>query len=284
MSTRAAAKVNLTLQVRGKRPDHYHEIESLVVFADFGDTLSYAPAERFSLTIDGPFAGALDQSVNLIEKAVIAYAGVMQTQPQGTFHLTKRLPVAAGVGGGSADAAAALRLLRQHSGIPETLSDLVPVAREIGADVPCCLYSRASVMTGMGEIVNPLPDFPRIPALLVNPMQPLATAPVFQALASGSVADDAVPFEPPRLQTLDNVLAYARARSNDLERPARSLLPVIGDVLSLLGELHGALLTRLSGSGPTCFALFADMGGAEEAASRLAEMRPDWWVQPVALS
>lgn len=284
LSEQAAAKVNLTLGIRGKRPDGYHEVESLVLFADYGDTLTFEPAGDFSLTVDGPFAGALDGPDNLIEKAALSYAHLTGRPAGGAFHLTKRLPVAAGIGGGSADAAAAFRLLRRHYGDPESLTALLPAAKTIGADVPVCLVSRACFMTGIGERLHPLSSVEPIPAILVNPMQPLSTAPVFRALESGPLPDDFVETEPPRLASLDDILAYAAAHANDLERPARGILPVIDDVLGLLNALPCALLGRLSGSGPTCFALFREMNEAESAAAAIARERPGWWVRAVRLA
>lgn len=280
----ARAKVNLTLQIKGKRADGYHEIESLVLFADFGDAISFAPSDTFSLTIDGPFAAALDQSGNLVEDAAKAYAAAIGGCPQGAFRLTKSLPVAAGVGGGSADAAAALRIMMRHDQAFEDLSALVPLAGKLGADVPCCLFSQAMIMTGIGEKLHHLPPIAPIPAVLVNPLQPLPTGPVFRALGAGSLAGEAPPFERPDLSSLSGVVDYANARSNDLETPARGLLPVIDEIFSALRRSPGALLTRLSGSGPTCFALFATMAEAESAASALGAERPDWWVRPVRLS
>jgi 4-diphosphocytidyl-2-C-methyl-D-erythritol kinase len=284
LSEQAPAKVNLTLRIRGKRPDGYHEVESLVVCADYGDTLTFQPAGGFSLTVDGPFAGALDGPDNLIEKAAFAYARLTGRPAGGAFHLTKRLPVAAGIGGGSADAAAAFRLLRRHYGEPESLTALRPAAKSIGADVPACLISRACFMTGIGEKLASLSGVEPIAAILVNPMQPLPTAPVFRALESAPLPDDFVETEPPRLASLDEILAYAAAHPNDLERPARGILPVIDDVLATLNELPGALLGRLSGSGPTCFALFRDMNEAESAAAEIARARPSWWVKAVRLA
>jgi 4-diphosphocytidyl-2-C-methyl-D-erythritol kinase len=280
----APAKVNLTLQVRGKRPDGYHEIESLVMFADYGDTLSFEPADKLSLAIDGPFAGALDGSGNLVEKAAVAYAEVTGIPAVGAFHLTKRLPVAAGIGGGSADAAAAFRLLQRHYGVPVSLSSLISAARNIGADVPACLKSSASIMTGIGEKLHVLPRLEPVPAILVNPMQPLPTAPVFRALASGPLPGDFAETELPYFVSLEEIIAYASAGSNDLEAPAWNLLPVVGEVLAMLEDLPGVLLRRVSGSGPTCFAIFRDMNEAESAALMVARGRPDWWVHATRLT
>jgi 4-diphosphocytidyl-2-C-methyl-D-erythritol kinase len=175
----AAAKINLTLEIKGRRADGYHELESLVMFADFGDRLRLRPGGPLSVTTGGPFAAALGGD-NLVERAAKAYAAAFGCEADGAFHLVKALPVAAGLGGGSADAAAALRLLMRRHGAPEDLAALLPVAREIGADVPCCLYSQAALMTGIGERLHMLGAVPPIPALLINPLQPLATRDVFR--------------------------------------------------------------------------------------------------------
>lgn len=283
LSEQAPAKVNLTLRIPGKRTDGYHEIESLVMFADYGDTLTFKPADVFSLTVDGPFAAALGGE-NLIEKAATTYSRLTGRALGGAFHLTKRLPVAAGIGGGSADAAAAFRLLQRHYRDPESLTSLLPAAQTIGADVPACLGSRVCLMTGIGEKLYPLARTEPVPAILVNPMQPLPTAQVFRALNSEPLPDDFVEAQPPHLASLDEILAYATAHPNDLELPARGILPIIDDVLAMLSGMPNALIARLSGSGPTCFALFREMAEAESAAAAIAKKRPGWWVQAVRLS
>lgn len=280
----APAKINLTLEIKGRRGDGYHEIESLVCFADFGDRLEFSPDRSLSLSIEEPFASGLGSGTNLVERAVHDFAAAYGTAAAGAFHLVKRIPVAAGLGGGSADAAATLRLLAKHHGRPEKLAALIPLARGIGADVPCCLFSRAALMTGVGETLHPLPEFAPIPAILLNPMLPLATRDVFRALAAGPLR--AAPETPvlPRLAGLADVVAYTAARSNDLEGAARQLLPVIGDMLAMLEALPGSLMSRLSGSGPTCFGVFAKPDEAEDAAARVVHEHPEWWAQSVMLS
>jgi 4-diphosphocytidyl-2-C-methyl-D-erythritol kinase len=318
----AAAKVNLTLEIKGRRPDGYHELESLVMFADFGDRLQFRPGGPLSVTVDGPFAAALGGGDNLIERAAKSYGAVFGGEADGAFHLMKALPVAAGLGGGSADAAAALRLLMRRHGAPEDLAALLPIAREIGADVPCCLYSRAALMTGIGERLHRLerdqekwnPVFLQnratskesragqrsccastssgpalgalmpVPALLINPLRPLATRDVFRELAAAPFVEDDGPRAVPQFETVAELLDYAQARHNDLEPPALRLLPDIAEVLAALSAAPGALLCRLSGSGPTCFALFTEMGEAEAAAAIIAAENPQWWIQPVRLS
>jgi 4-diphosphocytidyl-2-C-methyl-D-erythritol kinase len=278
----ARAKVNLTLEIKGRRADGYHELESLVLFADFGDELRFRPQEPFSLTIDGPFGKGLETGGNLVERAALGFAAQYLARASGAFSLTKRIPVAAGLGGGSADAAAALRLLAHFHGVPEDRAALAPLARTLGADVPCCLYSRAAVMTGIGERLHPLGSIAPVPALLVNPRLSLSTADVFRALAAPPLA--APPPALPRFSSLAEIVDYARARRNDLEPPARQLLPAIGEVLAALEAVPGALLARLSGSGPTCYALFASEEETGEAAQRVLRDHPGWWAQPVTLS
>lgn len=280
----APAKVNLTLEIKGKRTDGYHELESLVLFADFGDRLEYRPNAPFSLSLTGPFAGGLEAGGNLVERAAAAFAQHFNAGQRGAFQLTKQLPIAAGLGGGSSDAAAALRLLRRAHGLPGKLTDLLPLARDLGADVSCCLFSRGALMCGFGERLQPLAPIAPIPALLVNPMRPLATGEVFRALDAPALRRMPAPRSAPDFTTAEDVLAYARARRNDLEAPAMALLPVIGDILAALAAAPGSRLTRLSGSGPTCFALFADRDEAEAAAASIARSEPGWWVRPVRLS
>ncbi|WP_280950387.1 MULTISPECIES: 4-(cytidine 5'-diphospho)-2-C-methyl-D-erythritol kinase [Rhodomicrobium] len=280
----APAKINLTLEIRGRRPDGYHELESLVLFADFGDRLEYRAGGPFSLDIEGPFAAGLDGEGNLVERAALALWRSRGDEPAGRFRLVKSLPVAAGLGGGSADAAAVFRLLAAK-GARGKLDALVPLAGQIGADVPCCLLSRAAIMTGIGERLHPLAPIEPVPAVLVNPMLPLATRDVFRVLSAEplSKAPLTAPVLP-KISSLADLLAYARGRGNDLEIPARRLLPVIGDVLTALAGARGALLARLSGSGPTCYALFATQAEATAAATAITDAHPGWWVQPVNLS
>ncbi len=279
----APAKINLTLQIKGRRADGYHELESLVCFADFGDTLEFTPGSAFSSNVEGPFAGALEGGGNLVERAARDFASAYGVEAGGAFHLTKRIPVAAGLGGGSADAAAALRLLARHYGKPEDLAALIPLVRALGADIPCCLFSRAALMAGIGEKLHPLPALAPMPALLVNPMAPLATRDVFRLLAAGSLRAAPGAVVLPDLKSGADLVAYAAERSNDLEGPACRLLPVIGDMLSALRALPGCLLARLSGSGPTCYGLFASIDEACSAADRLSADYPGWWVRPVTL-
>jgi 4-diphosphocytidyl-2-C-methyl-D-erythritol kinase len=279
----APAKVNLTLEIKGRRSDGYHELSSLVLFADCGDTLSLAPADRWSLTTEGPFAGAIDGG-NLAERAAGDFADRFGVELRLACRLTKNLPVAAGLGGGSSDAAAMLRLLREYFGVPLKLGELMPLASGLGADVPSCLLGRAVLMTGIGEKLAPLPPIAPIPALLVNPMRPLATREVFRALRAGPLDHRFAPEVTPELPAPDALLAYSRASRNDLEPPAIALMPVIGEVLASLRSLPGVRLARLSGSGPTCFALFGTAAEATAGAETLASTHAEWWIRPISLS
>ncbi len=281
----ARAKVNLTLEIRGKRADGYHELESLVLFADFGDRLEYRVGGPFSLSIEGPFALGLDRGGNLVERAALAYAQQHRGgEPSGAFRLIKNIPVAAGLGGGSADAAAAFRLLAAAQGAADSLEAMIPAAHSIGADVPCCLLSNAAIMTGIGEVLHPLAPIAPLPAVLVNPMLPLATRDVFAALEAAPLTEAPPAPDLPKFAGIADTVAYARKRANHLESPARRLLPVIGDILAVLDAAPGALLARLSGSGPTCYGIFSNRDDANAAAASIGQEYPGWWVQPVNLS
>jgi len=278
------AKLNLTLEVLGRRADGFHEIRSLVAFVRLGDEIALEPGEGLELEIEGPFAEALDGD-NLITKAARLASARVPGLTLGRFRLRKLLPVAAGLGGGSADAAAALRLIaRAHAGsLKETM--LAGLAREIGSDVSVCLASRPALIAGRGEHVVPVGRFPSCGALLANPRLPLATEAVYAALGVGSVApsknrDSETPDFAGELAPL---LAYTVPRSNELETPATRLLPEIRDVLAALRALDGVRLARMSGSGPTCFALFATEDEARRAQTALAVRHPNWWIAATSL-
>jgi 4-diphosphocytidyl-2-C-methyl-D-erythritol kinase len=282
----ARAKVNLTLHVKGKRPDGYHELESLVVFANLCDELSFSPASADSLSIEGPFASAVDGE-NLVLKAKRAVAGWLDAEIYGEFLLRKNIPVAAGLGGGSSDAAAAIRaLLRTYR---DTCDAALFIARAaaIGADVPVCLYHRAAWMGGIGERVTPAPNVTALPAILVNPRLKLSTASVFKELNARPYVPDGASEDAPASIAWPNAEAAAvllRQGRNDLEAPAMALEPNVKKVLDMLRQLEGCLLARLSGSGPTCFGLFASQETAAKAAVDIAHARPGWWVVATTLS
>ena len=280
---RAPAKINLTLRVIGRRSDGYHEIESLVAFARLGDRLSLAPGGKLALTVAGPTAAhAGADADNLVLKAARALAARIPRLGLGAFHLHKELPVAAGLGGGSADAAAALRLLARANGLAGDDPRLGEAARATGADVPVCLDPRLRVMRGIGEVLSAPLDLPPLPAVLANPGVALATKAVFAGWRPRAVqpAELAAVMKPGSLaQTLD----WLGRQSNDLEDAAIALKPVIGEVLAALRGLPGCELARMSGSGATCFALFATTSEAEAAATRLAGEYPQWWVRATEL-
>jgi 4-diphosphocytidyl-2-C-methyl-D-erythritol kinase len=281
----AFAKINLTLRVLGRRSDGYHELESLVAFADVGDGLQLQTGAPLALEIDGPYAEACGSPAdNLVLKAATAFAARVEGLRLGHFVLTKELPVAAGIGGGSADAAAALRLLVHANRQIFAKADFADarvrdVALGVGADVPVCLESRARIMRGVGEeLLDPL-DLPPLPALLVNPGVPLSTREVFARLGGkfSTASSAAVPRDTAAL------IDWLAAQGNDLTEPAVACVPVVAEVLNASAALPGARLARMSGSGPTCFALFGSQAEAERAARALQATHKDWWIQATML-
>jgi 4-diphosphocytidyl-2-C-methyl-D-erythritol kinase len=285
------AKVNLTLRVVGRRVDGYHELESVVAFADCADRLSLAPGSTLDLTMSGPLAQACGEtSDNLVLKAARLLGERVPDLKVGSFTLDKVLPVAAGIGGGSADAAAALRLLAQLNGLALDDKRLLDVALQTGADVPVCLTSRACDMTGVGETLLPL-SLPILPCVLVNPRVPVATREVFAALglrngelrvgATDVMQATAWPEQGASVEEWVEVLA---ASSNDLEAPAMRIQPAIGEVITALSATDGAWLARMSGSGATCFAIFENTAEAQRAAQKIQLDRPQWWVHAGVLS
>jgi len=284
----APAKVNLTLHVLGRRPDSYHEIESLVVFARLGDRLTFTPGRGFELAVFGPTAASAgDLGANLVLKAARALDERVERLTEGRFVLTKQLPVAAGLGGGSADAAAALRLLARANGL--TLDDprIRDAARVTGADVSVCLDPRPRVMRGVGEILSEPLDLPNLPAVLVNPRVAVPTKDVFAALGASAIGDVssagngsafASRLEPGRPPTAAALIEQVSEGRNDLEAPAIKVAPVIAEVLAALAALAGCRLARMSGSGATCFGLFDTNRSAMAGAKKLHAARPNWWV------
>ncbi|MGE7153764.1 4-(cytidine 5'-diphospho)-2-C-methyl-D-erythritol kinase [Methylorubrum rhodesianum] len=288
LTTRAPAKINLTLHVLGRRPgDGYHALESLVAFAEVADMLELVPGPDLALEVSGPTAGPagpLDD--NLVLRAARHLAAGVDGMQHGAFRLHKQLPVAAGIGGGSSDAAAALRLLAELNRLPLGHPAVIAAARATGADVPVCLDPRARMMRGAGEEIGPVLDLASLPAVLVNPGVPVATAPVFKALglAVGQRLDGAAhPVIGSGLDATSLLGAIAPAR-NDLEAPALTVAPVIGEALALLRAQGGCRLARMSGSGATVFAIFADDGAAEAAAGAIRALQPSWWVEPTRLA
>ena len=281
----ACAKVNLSLRVHGRRPDGYHELESLVAFAGgcAVDRVTLVPGGPLRLEVGGPGSGSLtDIQANLIIRAAEAALRLCPSLTLGAFQLEKHLPVAAGLGGGSADAAAALRLIRRANPAEAGSIDWLALAASIGADVPVCMASRVSRMAGIGERIEPFPDLPPVWAVLANPGVALATRDVFQALGAPPLNS----VRPVRARTYDGLPALIvglRDLPNDLEATAKRLCPVVADVCAALIRLDGSLLARMSGSGPTCFALFATAGAAAAAARSLRSAEPRWWVEAAPL-
>lgn len=284
---RAPAKVNLTLRVLRRRPDGRHDLDSLVAFAGCGDLLTLAPGGEATLTVEGPTAAAVGPvEDNLVLRAARALGRRVPGLSAGRFHLVKRLPAAAGLGGGSADAAAALRLLARANGLSAGDSRLHAAASETGADVAVCLAPRARVMGGVGDALGPALTLPPLFAVLVNPGVAVKTADVFAALGLAPGAEHHAPARPvdaARAGALETLLPELRRSGNDLEGASAMLAPVIGDALAVLGAARGARLTRMSGSGATCFALFETCRAAARAARAIAAGHPGWWVKATAL-
>ena len=275
----APAKVNLALHVTGRRADGYHDLESLVVFADLVDDLVARPAREDRLTVKGPFGSAAGHSDNnLVTRALRAFRSRWPTALSGglEIELTKNIPVAAGLGGGSADAAAVLRLLARLSAVEIGFAELADLALGLGADVPACLVSRPLEMRGVGEILHVLPEFPAMQLVLINPLVPVPTADVFRRLERR----DNPPLPPlPRPLTRPAQLGLWLAETrNDLEPPAVSLLPVIGDLVSELARHDGCVLSRMSGSGATVFGLFGSAKTAHQAAHELRLRYSSMWI------
>ncbi|MDO5620044.1 MAG: 4-(cytidine 5'-diphospho)-2-C-methyl-D-erythritol kinase [Paracoccus sp. (in: a-proteobacteria)] len=259
----ARAKINLTLHVTGQRADGYHLLDSLVVFAEYGDVLTLRPGA--GLTITGPFAAGLDAGPGNLCLRALALTGAERA-----ITLDKRLPVASGIGGGSADAAAVLRGLG-YTG---------PDALTLGADVPVCVASIPARMRGVGEVLEALPNMPALPMLLVNPGVGVSTPAVFKALKS---RDNPPMPALPAAWDGPVLIAYARACRNDLEPPALTLVPEVGAVLAALRG-QGADLARMSGSGATCFGLFLDDAACAAAGRAIAQAHPGWWVQATRIA
>lgn len=272
-SETAYAKINLALHVRSRGADGYHAIESLFAFAQDGDLLTLADAP--GLRIEGPFGGTLQgESDNLVTRAACAFAATFGTPERGMV-LDKRLPIAAGIGGGSADAAAALRLLAQVEGIDLGDPRLFGIAAGLGADVPACLLSHPVRGTGRGDTLEGIDaaGLAGMPLLLVNPRLPVPTGPVY----AGWDQVDRGPL------ALGDPLAVAQAARNDLQLPALAIAPGIADVLRLLAGQEGVILSRMSGSGATCFALFDGIEARDAASADISAAHPDWWQLPTRL-
>ena len=276
----APAKVNLTLRVLSRRADGYHELESLVVFAGCGDRLTFIPGDELALDVGGPRAAHAGETAdNLVLKAARGLKSLVPGLTVGAFQLEKTLPVAAGLGGGSADAAAALRLLARANNLKPDDPRLYEAARATGADVPVCLDPRPRLMRGIGEKLSAPLIMPQLHAVLVNPGAALATKLVFAGCKPGPASVEG--FDVAALAqaaSLEALLPLLAAEPNDLESSAIGLAPVVAQVLAELAALAGCRLARMSGSGATCFGVFLSAAQAAAAAKTLAGKYPDWWI------
>ncbi len=280
----AHAKINLALHVLGRRTDGYHQIETLVVFADFADVVTAAPSEdgRMRLSVKGPFAGKLADSTPPGENlAIRAATELMQSagkkkMPPMRLTLTKRIPVAAGLGGGSADAAATLRLLDREWNLNLGERELIRIGVKLGADVPMCLASRALIARGFGDELTPAPGIPALPILLAHPGIGVSTKNVFAALAPAERKP--MPALPAKFNSLLEVIFWLRQARNDLAEPAASVNKAAGAVAKAIMRDPDCLFARMSGSGSAAFGIFVSLDAAERAAGRLREAKPNWFV------
>jgi 4-diphosphocytidyl-2-C-methyl-D-erythritol kinase len=271
----APAKINLALHVLGRRADGYHELDSIVAFAGIADRLTFEQADDWQLAITGPFAAELASAPdNLVLKAARGFAQTFGDRTRYRISLEKHLPVASGIGGGSADAAATLRALRSLSGATIDTARLSALAASLGADVPVCLVGKSCRMRGIGERIDLLTDLAPMPAVLVNPRREVATAQVFARLALKPGAK--------AFAGLEEGADPASCR-NDLSLPALAVTPVIGEAIRALQNKAGLRFARMSGSGATCFGIFASTVAAEAAARDIAAAYPGWWVMPTVI-
>jgi 4-diphosphocytidyl-2-C-methyl-D-erythritol kinase len=279
----APAKVNLFLHVGDKRADGYHNLSSLVVFADIGDRLTLAPADRLSLKVTGTFPDAGPADDNLVIKAARALQSWADKNGHKTkpvaLTLEKNLPVASGIGGGSSDAAAALLMLAAHWGLPVAIDDLEALGLQLGADIPVCLRAAPTLVAGVGEVLEPVDNLPPFALVLVNPRVQVPTTQVFKAL---SVRSGALAPPRPALKSTRDLAMYLDHTMNDLAAPAKAIAPVIMHVEIVLTATDGCLTARMSGSGATCFGLYETTTAAEAAAKTIAAAHPEWWVKAAA--
>lgn len=285
----APAKINLYLHVTGRLDNGYHTLDSLIGFVDIGDQIKITPAQDFSFAIDGPCSGAFGpkerdaspHSSNLVVQAVWAISQAIKRLPNIHVSLTKNLPIAAGIGGGSSDAAAMVWGLMEWWSVPAHSDFLPGILTQLGADVPVCLDCRPARLRGIGDILDPAPLMNEVPIVLVNPGKPCFTKDVFRSLNC--------PFKEPidlpdALPSFDALIDFLNQQNNDLHDVACHFVPEISNALHALNAQTGCALARLSGSGPTCFGLFEDKGDARKAADTIAEENPDWWVKAGTLN
>nr|WP_298681988.1 4-(cytidine 5'-diphospho)-2-C-methyl-D-erythritol kinase [uncultured Dongia sp.] len=271
----ARAKVNLYLHVTGKRADGYHLLDSLIVFAETGDEIAVAAADDLSLVIDGPFGAGLDAGpTNLVLRAAQGLRDLTGVKQGAAIRLTKNLPIASGIGGGSADAATTLLALINLWQVTPERALLYALAEKLGADVPVCLDGHPSFVGGIGEDIQPAGKLPPAYILLVNPLVETPTPAVFKA-RRGDFSPAARWDQPPK--TAQELATFLVTRKNDLTAPAIIVAPVVADVLSAIAATKDCLLSRLSGSGATCFGIFADAATAEAARQQIKTRYPAWW-------
>jgi 4-diphosphocytidyl-2-C-methyl-D-erythritol kinase len=280
----ARAKVNLTLQVLGRRPDGYHQLASVVAFASVGDVITLNVGPTTGVTVSGPFSPQLPTEI-LVTRTLELLRAHEPRLVLGTVHLDKRLPIAAGIGGGSADAAAVLRAARRAN--PNFAGTVAwhALAAKLGADVPVCLANTLTFMTGLGDVLHVMPALAvPLAAVLVNPRSAVPadkTAQIFRALQAPPLPPGKNATDPPRIRDSGDVVTAITTFGNDLETAASSVMPAVGDVLTALRAMPGCQAAAMSGSGPTCYGLFRD---ADAAAATLRAAHPAWWIEAVTLS
>ncbi|MGH1375311.1 MAG: 4-(cytidine 5'-diphospho)-2-C-methyl-D-erythritol kinase [Alphaproteobacteria bacterium] len=278
------AKINLFLHITGKRSDGYHTLDSLVSFADIGDTIEIAPADSFSFQTNGPFAryfndkelNPYSHSDNLVVKAANAASQATSKPLNMSITLTKNLPLAAGLGGGSANAAATLWGLLEFWGMARNADYLLPLMTQLGADVPVCFHSSPSIMRGIGDILEPAPDMPEVPILLINPLISCSTKDIFLR-RSGEFSENST--LPTSFSSIFDLTETLKRHSNDLYEPALNVIPDIENVIYALSMQKNCLLTRMSGSGASCFGIFETIEDARKAKTAIQEENSDWWVE-----
>ena len=287
ISLLAPAKVNLYLHITGKRDDGYHELDSLVSFADFGDQIRIRPANEFSFSIDGPFARSFTadekntsiESKNLAVRAAHLIADETGHDLNIELKLTKNIPLASGLGGGSADAAAVIWGLLEFWDIKDNeIKDLNDLLLSLGADVPACYSCRTLQMQGIGENIKAIDTLPDMPALLINPMKRTNTSEVFSLFKSELKPSS------PSLSADKDIIEHLKETDNDLTQAAIKLSPEIKSVLDTLERQEDCILARMSGSGASCFGLFSDPYMPIDAATEITREHPEWWVRPVTLN
>ncbi len=272
----APAKINLYLHITGKRADDYHLLDSLVVFADFNDKVEVSPASTLTLAIEGKYAKELSATDNTVLKTAEIIKKTFNVSAGAALTLHKNIPIGAGIGGGSSDAAATMRLLMRFWKINPTPKELNAIALSVGADVPACLRASSLYMSGIGEKIEPGPLPTGFSVVLAGIDKPLLTKDVFAKYNGNFSKESNHPFSFPASA---DFIKFLQKTKNDLQDPAIKLMPEIENILSALSAEENCLLTRMSGSGATCFGLFADKAQAEAAAIRLDEQNPTWWVK-----